>query len=73
MRIVLTIIGAFFVLVGSLWLLQGLNIIPGSLMSGHIQYFFFGFAIDIIGIVLIVVGNRSRKQMPPNQGSGSSR
>jgi hypothetical protein len=70
MRIVLTIIGVFFIIVGSLWILQGINILPGSMMSGHIQYFFYGLVIDIVGIVLIVFGNRSRKQLPPTQGSG---
>ncbi|MDR3572757.1 MAG: hypothetical protein P4L50_02760 [Anaerolineaceae bacterium] len=71
MRIAMTIIGVIFVFVGSVWLLQGINILPGSFMSGHIQYFIFGLIIDVIGIGLIVLGNRPRKQLPPTQGSGS--
>ncbi len=72
MRIVLTVIGAIFIFVGSVWILQGINVLPGSIMSGHIQYFFFGLVIDVIGIALIVFGNRTRKQLPPTQGSGPS-
>ena len=37
------------VLVGLLWIGQGTNIVPGSFMSGQIQF-------AIIGLVLLVVG-----------------
>ncbi|HMD89802.1 MAG TPA: hypothetical protein VKF38_11625 [Anaerolineaceae bacterium] len=71
MRIVLTIIGVLFLFVGSFWALQGINILPGSFMSGHIQYLFLGLVIDAAGIFLLVLGNRRRKHLPPTQGSGS--
>jgi hypothetical protein len=70
MKIAMTVIGVILVFIGSVWILQGINILPGSFMSGHIQYFFLGLVIDIIGIALIIFGNRSRKQLPPTQGSG---
>jgi hypothetical protein len=68
MKIVMTVIGVILIFVGSVWILQGINILPGSFMSGHILYFFIGLVVDIIGIALIVFGNRSRKQLPPTQG-----
>jgi len=72
MRIVATVIGVIFIFVGSVWILQGINILPGSMMSGHIQYSLYGLIVDVIGIGLIVLGNRARKNLPPTQGSGPS-
>jgi hypothetical protein len=70
MRIVLTIIGVIFIFVGTVFILQGINILPGSMMSGHMQYSLYGLIVDAAGIALIVFGNRTRKQLPPTQGSG---
>ena len=34
MKIALRIVGALLVLVGAVWILQGVNILPGSFMTG---------------------------------------
>jgi len=70
MKIVMTVIGVLFFFIGTVWVLQGLNVLPGSFMSGHIQYFFYGLVVDVIGIALVVFGNRSKRKLPPTQGSG---
>jgi hypothetical protein len=55
------IIGVLLVLIGLVWILQGINVLPGSFMSGHIQYTFIGAIVDIIGLALLGYSNRSRE------------
>jgi hypothetical protein len=61
MKWVLNIIGVLLILVGIVWILQGINILPGSIMSGQIQYTYYGLILDLVGIALLVVANRRSK------------
>jgi hypothetical protein len=45
--------GALLTLVGLLWILQGVNVIGGSGMSGHGQYAVLGVIVALIGIWLL--------------------
>jgi len=38
MRIALIIVGAVLVFFGGVWFLQGVNVLPGSFMSGQIRW-----------------------------------
>ncbi len=42
MRIVLSIIGVLVTLMGVVWFLQGINILPGSFMTGQSQWAIYG-------------------------------
>lgn len=53
-RIVTLVLGAVLALVGLLWILQGLNIIGGSGMSGHAIWAVIGIVIGAVGVFLIV-------------------
>ncbi len=54
MRIAGTVIGIVFILIGSIWTLQGANILKGSaVMSGQSQWMWIGLAVIIAGIVTI--------------------
>jgi hypothetical protein len=64
MKIFLNIIAVLLILVGSGWFLQGINVLPGSLMSGQIQWAIYGGIAVIVGIGLVVFANR-RKVSPP--------
>jgi len=64
MKIFLNIISVLLILVGSVWFLQGINVLPGSLMSGQIQWAIYGGIAVIVGIGLVVFANR-RKVTPP--------
>ncbi len=64
MRIFLTIIAVLLILAGSVWFLQGIGVLPGSLMSGQIQWAVYGGIAVIAGIGLVVFANR-RKVSPP--------
>ena len=58
MKIALNIIGVLLVLVGAGWFLQGINVLPGSLMSGQTQWAVIGGLAFIIGIGSLVFANR---------------
>jgi hypothetical protein len=45
--------GAILVLIGLLWILQGLNVVTGSGMSGHGIYAILGLVVAVIGAGLL--------------------
>ena len=61
MRIVLSIIGVLLVLMGAVWFLQGINVLPGSFMTGQTQWAVYGAVAVILGIGLLVFANRRRE------------
>jgi LPXTG-motif cell wall-anchored protein len=63
MKLTLTILGVLFILVGGVWLLQGLNVLLGSVMSGQSQWTVIGAVLLVAGIGLLVFANR-RKNPP---------
>ena len=64
MRIVLNVVGVLLILMGGVWFLQGINILPGSFMTGQTQWAFYGAIAFIIGAALLFFANR-RKASPP--------
>jgi hypothetical protein len=61
MRIVLNIVASLMVVAGVIWFLQGINVLPGSFMTGQIRWAVYGGIAFAAGIALLLVGNRSRK------------
>lgn len=68
MKIVLSIIGVLLVLMGGVWFLQGINILPGSFMTGQTQWAIYGALAILIGIGLLVFAYR-RKASSPGGGA----
>lgn len=60
MKTILYIIGVLLILSGAVWVLQGVNILPGSFMTGDPQWAINGAITIVIGIGLILFG-RTRK------------
>jgi hypothetical protein len=60
MKYALRTIGVVLMLMGVIWFLQGVNILPGSFMTGQIQWAYYGGIAVIVGAGLLVVANRSR-------------
>ena len=60
MKTLLFVIGGLLILGGAVWVLQGVNILPGSFMTGQIQWAINGAIAIAIGIGLILFG-RTRK------------
>jgi hypothetical protein len=61
MTITLYIVGSLLVLFGAIWFLQGINVMPGSFMTGQIQWAVYGGIAVAVGISLLLVANRRRK------------
>jgi hypothetical protein len=53
MKLLLYVIGAVFVLVGCLWILQGVGVLPGRVMGGHIEWAIYGGLAAAIGIAVL--------------------
>ena len=61
MKATLNILGAVLVLIGAIWFLQGINVLPGSFMTGQIRWAVYGGIAVVAGSVLLMVANRRRK------------
>lgn len=61
MRIVSNIAGVVLVLFGCIWFLQGVNVLPGSFMTGQIRWAVYGAIAAIVGIALLLRANRRRQ------------
>lgn len=60
MKLALKIIGVLIFLGGSVWFLQGINILPGSYMTGDPQWAINGSIAMLVGIALAFWGFRGR-------------
>jgi hypothetical protein len=58
MKWILSIFAVLLILIGLVWMLQGVNVLMGSVMSGHFQYTFIGLVVVAIGIVILISANR---------------
>jgi uncharacterized membrane protein HdeD (DUF308 family) len=64
MKWLFTILGFLLALIGVVWILQGFNMLMGSMMSGHSQYAVLGIVAVVIGVALIVFANRRVRKVP---------
>ena len=61
MRTTLRIAGGLLLLMGTTWFLQGINVLPGSFMTGQIRWAVYGCIVVIVGIIGLVIVNRRRR------------
>jgi hypothetical protein len=61
MRIALNVVGVLLLLVGCVWFLQGINVLPGSFMTGQIKWAVYGGVLALAGIALLISVNRRRR------------
>ena len=66
-RMTLIVVGVIAVLVGAVWVGQGLNLIPGSVMSGDRMWFNIGLIVGLVGIVLVLLGIRRPRGGRPSR------
>jgi len=57
---ILNIFAVLLALIGLVWILQGVNVLLGSPMSGHIQYTFIGLVVVAVGVVILISTNRGK-------------
>ena len=62
-QILLVVIGVAAALAGLVWTLQGLGYVGGSFMSGATVWAVIGPVVALAGLLLIVVGLRTRSRV----------
>ena len=60
MRIASNIAGVLLLIAGGVWFLQGINVLPGSFMTGQTKWAVYGALTLIAGIGLLISANRRR-------------
>ncbi len=58
MKLAERILGSLLALGGVVWILQGVNVLPGSFMTGDLRWAWRGAAALIVGAALIVLSFR---------------
>ncbi len=58
LKTIVKIFAGLLMLSGSIWILQGVNILPGSFMTGDPQWAINGAITAIIGAVIFWFANR---------------
>jgi LPXTG-motif cell wall-anchored protein len=61
LKITLNIFGVLLVLFGTIWFLQGINVLPGSFMTGQVQWAVYGGIAVIAGVALLVLAKRRKR------------
>ena len=52
------VVGAIAVVTGAVWVGQGMNLIPGSFMTGDRTWLLIGLVVAVVGLGLIASGLR---------------
>ena len=58
MRIALNVVAALCLVMGGVWFLQGINVLPGSFMTGQTKWAIIGGVLALAAIALFVFANR---------------
>jgi hypothetical protein len=61
MKAALNVVGAALVLFGTVWFLQGINVLPGSFMTGQIRWAIYGGLAVAAGAALLLAARRQRR------------
>lgn len=69
MRILSNVVGVFCLLAGCVWFLQGINILPGSFMTGQIKWAIYGGLMFLVGVGVLISANRRRVRTGPEVAS----
>ena len=60
MRTTLNVSGALLLLVGGVWMLQGIGVLPGSFMTGQTKWATYGAIAAAVGLALLIAARRVR-------------
>jgi len=61
MNIGLRILAVLLIFTGVIWILQGINLLPGSFMTGQIEWAVYGCITVVIGLALNFFARRSKR------------
>ena len=60
MKIALNIVGVLCIIMGGVWILQGIDVLPGSFMTGQTKWAIYGTLLLGAGIGVLTAANRRR-------------
>jgi hypothetical protein len=58
MKRVLRVVSVILMLTGAVWFLQGINVLPGSFMTGQTRWAVYGGVTAAVGMALWVASRR---------------
>jgi hypothetical protein len=58
MRVILNVVGVLLFLIGVIWILQGINLLPGSFMTGQMKWAAYGVLAVIAGLGALLAARR---------------
>lgn len=62
MKLGLNIVGGLLFVVGIIWILQGINVLPGSFMSGQTKWTISGGIAFVAGLALLLAARRMHRR-----------
>jgi hypothetical protein len=57
-RIIIRIVAVLLIAFGCIWFLQGINVLPGSFMTGQLRWAVYGGIALVVGIALLFAAKR---------------
>lgn len=60
MKIIQMMIGGLLLLIGGVWILQGVGVLAGSVMTGQSLWLFIGIGVMLVGAGVIYRAGRRR-------------
>ena len=60
LKILLNIVAVLLILGGVVWFLQGINVLPGSFMTGQPQWALYGGISILVGIIMLILAKRRK-------------
>jgi hypothetical protein len=60
-KFIIRVLAIVLIALGVIWILQGINVLPGSFMTGQIQWAYRGGVAAGVGVLLLVLTWRGRK------------
>ncbi len=58
LKLMLAVVAVLMIIVGGIWILQGINILPGSMMTGHMEWAYRGAGLAVVGVLLFWFSRR---------------
>ena len=57
---IVRMVAVALIVIGIIWILQGINVLPGSFMTGHMQWAYRGGIAAALGVALLFTAGRRR-------------
>jgi hypothetical protein len=58
MKVIAKALGYALMFIGAIWILQGVNVLPGSFMTGHMEWAVYGAIAAAVGAGIVWWGRR---------------